>query len=215
MNQQSQLKIKRSLSLISYIAMCSLLYGCVRLNVSSLQTQFQKKPALRRIDSLKKITAWQVQGAFSMRPKNQKSTIASYSWQQTGAKNFHLKIYSPFLADGLTIIGTAKQVALYQSNKAPLIAKTANQLLLNSTGWNLPIANLYYWIRGIAAPNKKNLRQQKFDRYGHLTTLQQNNWHVVFSAYQTISGIDLPRILTLTQKNLEIKIVIKQWQLNN
>ena len=80
-------------------------------------------------------------------------------------------------------------------------------------GWQLPVTNLYFWVRGLPAPNSS--ASTTFDPYHHLIELEQQGWQIQYERYTAIQGIDLPSKLRLKRGQLQVKIVISSWKLSN
>lgn len=180
--------------------------GCTNLQTPTAQTTtFQPLSPKQRQLALTRLTAWHIDGAFSIREPN-KTTLANYQWQQKGTR-YQIRIYSALDLYGIRILGEPGFVALWRSDKR-VTANSPEQLLQNQLGWQLPVSNLYYWLRGIAAPG---LYQARFDRFGHLRQLQQQDWQISYTQYGTFGQYDLPQLLELRYKNIAVRLVIKRW----
>lgn len=185
-----------------------MLSGCTSLNIPSLtHPPFHKKSWQQRRHALTRIRSWNIDGAFSIRQMN-KSTIASYTWQQRG-NSYNIRIHSSLDIYTADISGRPNYVALQRSNQQRFSARTPERLMQKQLGWHLPISSLHYWMRGLPAPGKY---QATFDTFGHLIYLQQAGWQIQFSNYISIGKVDLPRTLQLNSDRFAVKIVIKHWE---
>lgn len=162
-------------------------------------------PARQR--QLKQITNWQASGAIAINTPEQGQT-ASMSWQQHNQQNYQIDLFGPLGAGRVTLIGKLNQVTLLDNGKR-YQAVTPEALMQQVLGWHLPVANLYFWVRGLPAPQIK--AKLKFDQYHHLITLQQQGWIVSYQRYTGVKRYDLPSLLTLKRNNLQVKLVISQW----
>lgn len=79
-------------------------------------------------------------------------------------------------------------------------------------GWQVPVSNLQFWLRGLPAL-KPTPSQITRDDTGHLTSLQQQGWQVAYTDYQHFNGWWLPTRVTAQRGDLKIRVVIKQWLL--
>ena len=77
-------------------------------------------------------------------------------------------------------------------------------------GWQLPVSNLLWWIRGLPAPDSRS--RVSLDGNGRLATLQQDDWHVEYLGYAEENGLTLPSRIKLEGRDLQITLVIKDWQ---
>ena len=191
------------------IGTLTLLSGCTTLKLpTGPQTTFKKQSWQQRRLALEKVQRWKIDGAFSIRQPNN-SSIANYEWQQSG-KTYNIRINSSLGIYSVVIAGKPGRITLRRSDNKSFSARSPEQLMQQQLGWRLPLSNLFYWLRGLPAPGKY---QPRFGRYGHLVNLQQQGWHVQFSQYVTVNGVDMPRILQLQSGNLTVRIAIKHWKI--
>ncbi len=191
------------------LAGCAL-SACVSMKLpTTAQSPFKKQSFAQRRQSLKQITQWNIDGAFSFQQKG-RAAIAAYKWKQN-ENRYLLQVHSSLDIYSVKITGSPGHVTLWQSDHKHFTAQSPERLMQKRLGWSLPISNLNYWIRGLPAPLKYTA---KFDAYGHITQLQQDAWHITFSNYITVNNVDLPRTLRISSPNLKMKIVVKHWQLS-
>lgn len=189
------------------------LSGCVSLTLSKKQHQQFRvqspKTAQQRLSKLQRFTA---DGAFSIQENGKKPVLANYQWTQKTIRFYRIRIFSPLNLFSMTILGHLGSVTLWKSTKQHVTASTPEQLLKREMGWNLPIRNLFYWIRGAIAPGK---RQVTFNQFGHVATLQQSGWSIKYSHYTMVDGYDLPQKLLLSRPGIRVTLVIKRWLLTH
>jgi len=137
-----------------------------------------------------------------------KPVLANYQWVQNNIGFYRIRVFSPLNIFNVTILGRLHSVTLWKTPKQHITASTPEQLIRREMGWDLPIRNLFYWIRGVTAPGHKNLT---FDQYDHISTLKQNGWYIQFSHYANVKSYDLPQKIVLTRPHLRITLVIKHW----
>jgi len=92
------------------------------------------------------------------------------------------------------------------------VAEDAEALLLQVTGWDIPVAGLEYWIRGL--PHPGSTATPVIDSDGRLAQLQQDGWQINYLEYgESRDGLPaLPHRLYMKRGRVRIKIVIDQWQ---
>jgi outer membrane lipoprotein LolB len=86
----------------------------------------------------------------------------------------------------------------------------AQTLLRARTGVNLPVENLYYWVRGIPAPGAKSVQK---DQHHRITELQQAGFLIRYGAYASIKGQILPTHIQVQGQGVFLKLVVKQWKI--
>ena len=178
------------IAFVFVFAIALLINGCTTLRLPSQPTStYQTQSWQQRYQALSRISRWSIDGAFSIQQPG-KTVMAAYDWQQK-ARNYHIRVHSSLDIYSVNISGRPGMVLLWRSPKERYTARTPEQLMQSQLGWQLPISNLYYWMRGIPAPGAY---RANFDPYGHLIILQQNGWYIRFSQYTPIGPIELPRM---------------------
>ena len=170
---------------------------------------YQVKTSAERSSELAKINHWNLQGAVSIRgPRH--TDIVQVSWQQHG-RDYQINISGPLSVGTVRLIGRPGAVILEKSAKETYKAKTPEALMQAQLGWHLPVLNLIYWVRGIANP--KLPAKSQYDSYGHLINLSQQGWQIHYQRFQRVNQLDLPSIIVLNSPKLNVKMVIKRWQI--
>lgn len=197
------------------LAILLLLAGCASStqNTSSF-TEFGKplgnhyltRP--QRQAQLSDLQNWTASGNIAVRTE-QKGWNASFNWQQRG-QNYNLIMFGPLGINRVQLAGGPQGVTL-QTGDQTYTAGDADQLLQQQLGWNIPVSNLYYWMRGLPATTSH--ARQYFDLNNHLVQLYQQGWHIIYLRYLAVNGIDMPNRILLTNAQLQAHIVITQWQL--
>ena len=80
-------------------------------------------------------------------------------------------------------------------------------------GWEIPVENLAWWVRGLAAPGK--IPRQALDEQGNLSELLQGGWTIKYGNYRSFEGVNLPVKLTAHQSDWKVKLAIRKWDLAN
>jgi outer membrane lipoprotein LolB len=140
---------------------------------------------------------------------NNEGGTANLKWQQH-QQDYSLLLYGPLGADAVKVSGQPGHVTLETADGKKFNASTPELLLAQQTGWQLPVSNLHYWIRGLPASGPRSMQ---FDADHHLIHLNQSGWTIDYLRYSTVSQLDMPAKLTLENARIKVKIVINQWQL--
>lgn len=137
---------------------------------------------------------------------NAQSGTANLRWQQTGGE-FVARLSGPLGMGALTLSGTAEQVEI-KSKDETLTTHDPEAYLRERLGWTLPLASLRSWARGLPTPQSTNLR---WDGYGRLAALRQDEWQVVYEEYRAAKGWELPQLIVIERPGLKIKLVVDDW----
>ncbi len=159
---------------------------------------------------IKAISAWTVRGRIAVQMA-QKGGSASLFWQQKD-QNYAIELFGPLGAGAVYLNGTPGQIILTDSKGEHLQATTPEILLRHELGWNLPVSNLKYWIRGVPVQNQAHATQ--FNDQGLLSQLQQDGWTINYLTYSSVKNLNLPQQIMLEGQGLVVKIIIDSWQVS-
>lgn len=156
------------------------------------------------------IQTWDIKAVMAVRTNaGSEGGSANLQWQQN-QQGYTMLLFGPLGADSIKISGQPGHVSLETADGKKFRASSPELLLAQQTGWQLPVSNLYYWIRGLPAPGLPGRKQ--FDAYNHLVRLYQQGWAIDFLRYSSVNQIDVPTKISLQNWRLKVKIIIKQWQ---
>ncbi len=177
------------------------------LSYSAMADAFKYNSYEDRAAVLAKIQSWSLSAAVSVK-QNNNTTIASVNWRQQGPSNYQILLSGPLSMGTIKITGEPNKVTLWKSSKQHYEATSPEELMEQQIGWQIPITNLYYWIRGIAAPGPFTGREDKEHR---VIYIEQQGWKIIYPEYIRVGKIDFPHKMILSYPNLGVKIVIKRW----
>lgn len=147
---------------------------------------------------------WQLLGKAGIRTPQQ-SDSAGFSWQQN-LDRYDISLFGPFNAQAARIKGNDQQVSL-EADGQVYRARSPEALLEQHLGWQLPVRDLAWWIRGLPAPDSPYSETRKNDR---LASLQQQGWQISYRRYSPDNRH--PEKLILQRDKLRITLVIHEWE---
>lgn len=163
-----------------------------------------------RAARLASIQTWNIKGVMAIRTNaGSEGGSAHLEWQQR-QQRYTLMLWGPLGADAIKITGQPGHVSLETANGKKFSASSPELLLVQQTGWQLPMTSLYYWIRGLPVPGLPARKQ--LDAYHHLVSLHQQGWTVDYLRYGAVNQVDVPSKISLQNWRLQVKIIINQWQ---
>ncbi|HKM26475.1 MAG: outer membrane lipoprotein LolB [Gammaproteobacteria bacterium] len=158
--------------------------------------------------SITPIDAWQINGKLGIRSA-QDSGSAVLFWLQR-QDYFDIRLSGPLGQGSTRLTGRQGAVSLDIANRGTFQAHSAEVLMQEQLGWSLPVENLLWWVRGLPAPQSKSKVQLNSD--SRLASLEQDDWHIEYLSYRIENGLAMPERIKLSGANLNITLVIKQWQ---
>ena len=169
-------------------------------------------PAPRSSTSAATLSAWQFNGRVSL-TRGEACWHAGLHWQEQAGSLF-LWVSGPLGQGGFQLNGDARGVVLVDADGQTFAAQDADALLVQVTGWELPVSGLRHWIRGLPEPAAGEAQVNR-DEAGQLRRLEQSGWTINYERYQVVDGVSLPAKLRLVREDVAVRIVIDQWQLGN
>jgi outer membrane lipoprotein LolB len=186
--------MRRALTLIG----CCALAACATTRIVPPSTSWE-----RRASELQTANDWQLDGRAAV-AVSQQGWQATLSWRQTD-NNAEVHLAGPFGIGALVLKQTPAGLSL---NGAPP-SDAVESLVREKLGFDLPIANLHYWLLGVPNPAATfDLSRNDQDR---AKALSQAGWNISYDRYMPVAGDVLPARLVLTAGDVRVRIVIDHW----
>lgn len=158
---------------------------------------------------LSSLDAWTLHGRMVLVAGDDGWT-ATVHWDQD-RQSYKLRFIAPLGQGTYELKGDAESVTLLTADNRLLHAGSPEALLQENLGWQIPLASLKYWIRGLPDP-AVSAEDLTLDGTGRLSQLQQHGWRVKILRYQDVKGLDLPGKLFLKNEHFQVRLVIQDWQ---
>jgi len=163
--------------------------------------------------ALRPVSYWDVRGRLAVRTDS-RGGQASLAWRREAGRH-SIQLNGPFGSGAVRVTQDSQGARLRDAENRVFEAANAEQLVALYTGWNLPIANLDWWLRGLPVPEQPS--SHELDDAGRLRLLQQQGWTVHYQEYMRVELLDLPSRLILTRApegvlpGMEARFVIERW----
>ncbi|MGB5305384.1 MAG: lipoprotein insertase outer membrane protein LolB [Gammaproteobacteria bacterium] len=195
------------MKLIRACCLVLLLTGCAAVPVTETARSGRTySPAHAAVEN------WSFNGRVSLQ-RGEEGWHAGLTWQEhSGA--YRLKVIAPLGQEAFQLTGgTAAGVVLQTAAGQRYMAPDADRLLAETTGWDLPVSGLRYWVRGMPAPNTDSTITT--DGQARLVRLSQSGWDINYIKYQLVDGDYWPAKLHLSAADVKVRLIIDQWQLKS
>ena len=153
----------------------------------------------------RELSHWQLSGKIGIRsPRGADS--AYLNWLQCGER-YQIRINGPLGSGAVKLLGEPGLVTLLNGGEPTIVAASPEQLLMEQFGWQLPLSQLVYWVRGIPAP------QQPWGP--EPLGFEQDGWQLSFPSQTEQQHYQLPAKAVAQQQQQELKVIliVKEWQL--
>ena len=154
---------------------------------------------------------WQFDGKLGLRSADD-AISATINWRQI-QDHFEIHLSGPLGQGRTRLYGDHNRIYLQTSRDETLQAATAEELMDHALGWQLPVSDLQYWVLGLPSPSSP-AEELVFNEQGILTSIIQQGWTIQYSRFQPVQNLYLPERLTMTQNEIKLTLIMKQWQLS-
>lgn len=162
----------------------------------------------RQKAQLQELDSWELRGRVNVRYDNESHTPRIH-WLQQNIE-YHIRLWGTFNAGNTLIVGRPSYVTLESEGKT-LSASSPEELILQQLGYELPVSQLNYWIKGLPSPDSD--ADLSFNELNQLTTIKQAEWTINLSDPRQYGNINLPRRVELTrpQNDIRLRFIGLNW----
>lgn len=198
------------------ISFCLGLFGCTTTTkppalTATEEAKLPENKPLEHPQTLALLQKWDINAQVAVRnTAENKSETVNLVWQQNQA-NYHLSMFGPMGSHAVKLSGNSQGVVLEKSTGEKIKAKTPETLLAEQTGYELPVSNLYYWVRGLPVPDLPH--ETHLGQNRQLAELIQAGWRIEYLAYTSVNQMALPAKIFLYHPPFSVKIIISEWKI--
>ena len=211
------------ISRAGYLSACLFLFailsnvGCsTQPRAPSVKAPATKTPSQElnqeRQQLLAGIDEWSFRGRAAVQ-RGDEGWSATLHWDQHG-ESYRLRIIAPLGRGTYEVLKQDQQVSLIDPGNNVFKAASPEQLLTENIGWNLPISDIEFWVRGLIAPGSKP-SQLDLDEGGLIKDLAVSGWRVSVLEYTWQDGLAMPRKLFMNYGDMKLRLVVSTWKLNS
>jgi len=194
-----------------FLLLCALLLvGCQNLRQPAGSGITEREIAARET-RLAAFTTWRALGGLSIDSEKRGVINASFSWN-VDIDRFSIKLFGP--------LGLQQYEVSEDAFGAELIADgdklrgfTAEDLLRQALGVNIPLTQMQSWIVGLP-DDATQVERDRIGRLGnivHIDDLEDTEWEIEFVRYRKFDELDLPRTIVVNGDDIVIRLSIRKW----
>lgn len=190
------------------------------VDVAAAQAHQQAREAALAADA-----QWSLQGRVAL-SNGERGGSGRLDWQQDGAR-YAVALSAPVTRQSWRLRGDAGGAVLEGLQGGPRHGPDPAGLLLDSTGWQIPVTALSAWLRGVRAV-AMGPAQLQFGSDGRLARLQQGGWTIDYSDWRLPAAGDddpgttaggpapadgpaLPHRLEAVRGQARVRLVVDAW----
>jgi outer membrane lipoprotein LolB len=184
-----------------------ILAACAPVPVRKPGTATQLAAQAAREQMLGAQRDWSLDGRFSA-SYGQHGGSGGIAWQQNG-QQYEFTLRAPVTGKTVQLSGGPNGAVLTGAGRQPLTGRDAGEVLNAEFGWDVPVADLAWWVRGLRAPGRPAILT--FGANGLPATLDQDGWHVDYRDWYAERSPPLPRKVYASRDPYTVRVMIEQW----
>ncbi|KRA46914.1 lipoprotein insertase outer membrane protein LolB [Pseudoxanthomonas sp. Root630] len=165
---------------------------------------------------LEKRSAWSFAGRVAVNA-NGKGGSGRIDWQQA-ASAYEVALSAPVTRQSWRLSGDLRAGGgrLEGLEGGTREGTDAEGLLREATGWDIPVASMTQWARGLEDPAVAT-EAADYGTDGRLRTLRQRGWRVDYMEWHPADAGQpaMPRRIEARREGATVKLAIDQWQLES
>lgn len=184
--------------------------------VTAVSAEAQQAEAAR-VDALRAQPAWSFQGRVAV-SKGRNGGSGRIDWQQQ-ARQYVVSLSAPVTRQSWTLSGDSgnRSGRLDGVEGGPRQGEDAQQVLLEATGWDIPVNQLPDWVRGLVAEGATAAEQIDRDAEGRPRRVRQMGWDIQFLDWYPAEGDRpvLPRRIEAVNGDGKVRLLVDGWVLGS
>lgn len=157
-------------------------------------------------EALEKLQRYGLDGRVAVAAQGEGfSATLRYSQQPRGA---NLSLEGPMGIGGMRVQFTPEEFQITTSRGAKLHGAEARAELERRLGFELPMAQLRWWLLGLPAPGEATVEAGET---GEIRGFHQDGWRVSVQSRIAGLGFSLPQRLTAERDGARLKLLVNRW----
>jgi len=177
--------------------------GAVRMDAPVISEWDARKAVLESLSE------WEFTGSINVRDAEEAHS-SRIRWRQNN-ELYRINLWGTFNIGATEVNGKPGEVRIEQEGEEPIITDTPEQLLYDRIGYELPVTELNFWIKGIPAPGPS--QELSFADNQQLLGFVQAGWRVDYLGYTNFGQQTLPTRIRVQKPPLRLDLIRLNWTL--
>ncbi|MCF7749582.1 lipoprotein insertase outer membrane protein LolB [Bacillus subtilis subsp. subtilis] len=170
-----------------------------------------------RVAALRAQPQWSFQGRVAIN-KGRNGGNGRIDWQQQ-SRQYVVELSAPVTRQSWKLTGDSHHEGgrLEGLDGGPREGEDAQQVLLEATGWDIPVNQLPDWVRGLAAEDTGPAERIERDGEGRPRRVEQRGWQIQYLDWYPAEGDQpvLPRRIEAVNGDAKVRLVVDRWVLGS
>lgn len=184
--------------------------------VTTVSAQAQQAE-LDRVAAVRAAPQWSFQGRVAV-SKGKNGGNGRIDWQQQ-ALAYVVELSAPVTRQSWKLSGDSHNEAgrLEGLDGGPREGEDAQQVLLEATGWDIPVNQLPAWVRGLPADDAEPAEQLDRDAEGRPRRVRQMGWEIQYLDWYPAQADRpaLPRRIEAVNGDAKVRLLVDHWVLGS
>ncbi len=165
----------------------------------------------QREAALASLAAWSLQGRVAL-SNGRDGGSGRIDWKQDGQR-YDVALSAPVTRQSWRLSGDADGAQLEGLEGGTRSGADATSLLLEATRWEIPVAALSSWARGLRAGGEHGVAVIGYGSDSRLARIEQGGWVIDYGGWRAsaIPGIELPNRLDATRGDARVRLIVDRW----
>jgi len=199
------------LAIFVSLAGCATTAPARRAPVLSTEALASRQQARREF--LAQYETWSFSGRAAI-SKGDKGGSGRIEWQQQDQRRYEIALSAPVTRQSWRLVGDLHSEAgrIEGLDGGPRDGEFAEDLLLETTGWSVPLQQLGSWVRGAPALEYP-VQAIVYDTEGRPESFLQAGWTVRYTAWRPgpAGAPDLPAKIEAEAGDARVRLAIEDW----
>lgn len=183
---------------IVLIVLAAVLTGCTVVpTLTGVKYDREKRLSYYALDP------WEFEGRLALKSATGSET-PSISWRHHGNEDA-LRLAGPLGQGAVAIRMRGGHIEIDRGDGDVEVSDQPDELIKARIGFSVPVAALRYWVLGLPEAGQ----YYEVDENG----FRQSGWVVHYPQWMRVGGDEMPRLITVQNADLKLKLVIDQWVL--
>ena len=168
-----------------------------------------------RVQALRAQPDYSFQGRVAV-SKGKNGGSGRIDWVQQGSE-YRIQLSAPVTRQSWKLTGDSHHEGgrLEGLEGGPREGEDAQQVLLEATGWDIPVNQLPDWVRGLVADDTGAAEHVERDGDGRPRRVEQMGWQIQYLDWYPAEGDRpvLPRRIEATSGDAKVRVLVDSWTL--
>ncbi|MBS0570449.1 MAG: outer membrane lipoprotein LolB [Proteobacteria bacterium] len=191
-------------------------FACISLVVACAPVRVRETPAAlaaqqAREAKLAPLVHWTLTAHIGV-SNGKDGGSGDLTWKQDGDA-FRFTVRAPVTGKTWTLSGDAGHAMLEGVASQPDTGTDAQRLLHDRLGWDVPLAQMRMWVRGLRAADAS--AQVRYDEHELPAVIEQDGWRVEYRDWFVDRNPAMPRKVFASRADARVRMVIESWTVDD